>query len=277
MVITGRLHMSLPFMAMGIPVITVHRCGEGKISECRFSGLDRILNYYTPSEYDRINWTPAEPDLEELKEKTILAAMQRIRETASKYQTMLELSEFYEEYASKELYYTGPGASYVTERQKQRFIQRERGYMDETTWLEFVTNKTLKDQHLIVYGAGDKGGWLLHRFQQYISQVLTFDLVDSDPGKWGHIFERPLTDGAKIFQYQIQSPEIIRKYETYRLLIIVAADKYYEGAGYAIAKKLIDEFGLQEGKHFFMLDKLNNSMYVKITEAADPERWHAWL
>ena len=73
--------------------------------------------------------------------------------------------------------------------------------------------------------------------------------------------------------YLIKEPQIIRKYSKEKLLIIVAADKYYEGAGLKIANELIEKYNFREGKEFFMLDKLNNSMLLPLGEAARPFGW----
>lgn len=272
LIVTSRLHVALPFTAMGIPVITLHKT-MGDMRDFRFSGLDRLINCYHPSEYADIDWNPKVPDLEDLKEKTIQTTVKMIRRTAEKYKDLCELSDFYEEYAAKRMYYLGPNVSYLTEAQKQEFILRqgETGrYWGETNWLEFVTNKTLKKTHLIVYGAGVVARWMLGRYKKYCDQALTFDLVDGNQEKWGKSMEISVYDKVHLFSYEIKSPEIIRDYEKDSLLIIVAANNYFQDSGRAIAKVLMEEFGLQEEKHFFMLDKLNNSMSIKITEAAWP-------
>lgn len=80
LVITCRLHMSLPCIAMGIPVVLAHKCDSGQMEECRFAGLDKIIRVYKPSEYASIDWNPEAPDIEWLKEKTIRLAMQKIEE-----------------------------------------------------------------------------------------------------------------------------------------------------------------------------------------------------
>lgn len=279
LIVTSRLHVALPFTAMGIPVITLHK-SMGDMRDCRFSGLDRLINCYHPSEYADIDWNPKVPDLEDLKEKTIRTTVKMIRRAAEKYKDLCELSDFYEEYAAKKMYYLGPHVSYLTEAQKQEFILRQgeaRGYCDETNWLEFVTNKTLKKSHLIVYGAGDAARWMLRRYKKYCDQALTFDLVDGNQEKWGKRMEIDTYDRMLLFSYEIKSPEIIRNYEKDSLLIIVAANNYFLDSGRAIAKVLMEEFGLQEEKHFFMLDKLNNSMSIKITEAACTVDQLDWL
>ena len=109
MALTSRLHMSLPLMAMGIPVITLHKNVDGLL-QCRFSGLDQILNCYTRTQYSDIDWNPKPVDIENIKEKTIQAAMGMIKRTYDKYSDLCELSEFYEQSYSN-MYYIGREAS----------------------------------------------------------------------------------------------------------------------------------------------------------------------
>lgn len=62
LVITGLLHASIPCLAFGIPVILAR-----DYVSYRFSWVEALLNIYTPSEYDRIDWNPKSVEFEELK------------------------------------------------------------------------------------------------------------------------------------------------------------------------------------------------------------------
>ncbi|MBU5488421.1 hypothetical protein KQI77_09780 [Clostridium sp. MSJ-8] len=71
LVVTRRLHVALPCIAMEVPVVLAHQCDTGLVEVCRFSGLDRIIKVYKPEEFDSIYWNPNVPDIEWLKEKAI--------------------------------------------------------------------------------------------------------------------------------------------------------------------------------------------------------------
>lgn len=114
-VITKRLHVSLPLMAMGIPVITLLPMD---LMDCRFSGLNRILNCYTIADYPYIDWNPKALDIEELKEQTIQCAKNMIERAHDKYSTLCDLSGFYEQ-EPLPLCHIGVTASYVNETQKK--------------------------------------------------------------------------------------------------------------------------------------------------------------
>lgn len=71
----------------------------------------------------------------------------------------------------------------------------------------------------------------------------------------------------------IQPPDIIKESASEELMVIVAADNYYSGAGMAIGEILINTYHLQEGKEFFFLDKLNNSMNMPLDVCGTVESW----
>lgn len=64
LVVTSKLHVASPCMAMGIPVILAKNYfGD------RFGFIDRLLPTYTPEHYEEINWNPDPVDYEDEKEK----------------------------------------------------------------------------------------------------------------------------------------------------------------------------------------------------------------
>lgn len=64
LVITSKLHVASPCLAMGIPVILAkNHFGD------RFGFIDRLIPTYTPEHYSEINWDPEPVDFEEDKAK----------------------------------------------------------------------------------------------------------------------------------------------------------------------------------------------------------------
>ena len=51
------------------------------------------------------------------------------------------------------------------------------------------------------------------------------------------------------------------------MVIIITANHYYEGAGVAIGNLLTERYGFRDGKEFFFLDKLNNSLELPLSES----------
>lgn len=271
LVITRRLHMALPCVAMGIPVILAHECDTGLVEECRFSGLDKILKVYKPDEYDKIDWHPEVPDIEWLKEKTIRLGMSRIREAEQQWRLLTEISDYYES-TEHQIYYGGMKASYLSEYQKQYFLKN--AWSMERTIFEYITQKKFEKMHLVIYGAGDKGKWAIRRYHDYIGRVAQFSIVDSDVNKHGKKINEVLSSYDWDFNlphnYLIEKPQILNNINKENLVVIVACDKYYSGAGAEIGNMLMKEYGLKEEKEIYFLDKLNNSMDMHMSSSATP-------
>lgn len=64
LVITSRLHVALPCIAMNIPVVIIR-----EVKDDRFSGYDELLHVYTPDEWSNIDFNCAVKDIEWLKKE----------------------------------------------------------------------------------------------------------------------------------------------------------------------------------------------------------------
>ncbi|WP_042195549.1 polysaccharide pyruvyl transferase family protein [Paenibacillus camerounensis] len=92
LVITSRLHVAAPCMAMGIPVILVSENFDG-----RFSWIDKYLPLYTPKDFDKINWNPAPVEYE--KEKKLLKEhfIYRLKKAYEDNALLYDCSSIYED------------------------------------------------------------------------------------------------------------------------------------------------------------------------------------
>ncbi|MEA4962853.1 polysaccharide pyruvyl transferase family protein [Lutispora sp.] len=97
LVITGLLHCSVPCMAAGIPVIVA----RNHISY-RHGWLERLIPLYDKNDFFAIDWYPEPIEYEEHKKRTLQITMNRLRETYNKYESIYELSWFYEQREKKE-------------------------------------------------------------------------------------------------------------------------------------------------------------------------------
>lgn len=91
LVITSRLHVASPCMAMGIPVILVKEDFDG-----RFSWIDKFLPLYGRDEWEKIDWNPAPVEYEEFKKKVKDFLYKEIVETYKNNVEKYTISEFYE-------------------------------------------------------------------------------------------------------------------------------------------------------------------------------------
>ncbi len=62
-VITSRIHVALPCLGMGIPVVFL----DDKGGDERFDALNGLIPVYKPSEMAQVNWNPPKADVEPLK------------------------------------------------------------------------------------------------------------------------------------------------------------------------------------------------------------------
>ncbi|MDO4304346.1 MAG: polysaccharide pyruvyl transferase family protein [Bacillota bacterium] len=87
LVITSKLHVASPCLAMGIPVILAkNHFGD------RFGFIDRLIPTYTPEYYSEINWNPKPVDFEEDKAKIKQVFFNRVKAAVSR----VELEKMWE-------------------------------------------------------------------------------------------------------------------------------------------------------------------------------------
>lgn len=91
LVVTSRLHCMAPCMAMGIPVIPV----SDNISP-RMGWIDRFLDIYSPETYANMFVSGQKVAYEDIKEKMIQIAVKSIQNATEKYESIADLSFFYE-------------------------------------------------------------------------------------------------------------------------------------------------------------------------------------
>lgn len=94
MVITSRLHCAVPCVAYGIPVVYAP-----KVISTRSVWLQNIIPIYDESMYDDIDWNPQTVNIEDLKEKILQNAANRVRETYERVSLRYGISEFFEDYS----------------------------------------------------------------------------------------------------------------------------------------------------------------------------------
>lgn len=107
LVVTSRLHVASPCVAMGIPVILVKETVDS-----RFSWLDKYIPLYDKSQWAQINWRPKPVNYEIQKRKMIEAVMNRIFKQFENYKQLLEISEFLENREKRDHYDASCSASY---------------------------------------------------------------------------------------------------------------------------------------------------------------------
>lgn len=263
LVITTRLHCALPCISMGIPTIVVNKERKNRenvrVFDNRFKGMDSLLNMYNSDEFDSIDWNPGVPDIEDFKKKQLEQAISMINNVYEKYNRLCDISYFLEQ--GKGLsYYSGTSLGYLSRKQKEDFYYRKSLY---DTLFEVIIDRPLYDTHMIIYGAGDKGCWMYHKFGKEMHMAKTCIYVDNDIKK----------QGGSLNKFKILSPDVIGKYQKGTFVIIIASSHTYDCIAQSIDKELTEKYGLTEGKDYFMLDQLIKSGENYIGEFSMVRDW----
>ena len=97
-----------------------------------------------------------------------------IRETYEKYNHLCDISYFFEQ-GKNQSYYSGVCLGYLSSKQKEDYLNRKTPY---DNLLEVILNRHLCETHVIIYGAGDKGRWMWHKFAKEMRMAKSCVYVD---------------------------------------------------------------------------------------------------
>lgn len=89
LVVTSRIHVAMPCIAMGIPVVFIAK----NVNNERFDVLQGIVPIYDYRDIKYINWNPEAPDISEFKKVVIENAIAQIKETQNRAETIEELNK----------------------------------------------------------------------------------------------------------------------------------------------------------------------------------------
>lgn len=89
LIVTSRLHVALPAIAMGIPVIFAKT-----VIDSRFTFFEKYTKLYSENEFNEINWEPQVIEYENLKSDLVDSIIQRI--TSGKTQLHTELTDYFQ-------------------------------------------------------------------------------------------------------------------------------------------------------------------------------------
>lgn len=95
LIITSRLHVASPALAMGIPVVFYK-----SIVDMRLSWLDKHISLYTFSDINQIDWKPKPVKYEDLKDKVIDNCINRIKNLSVNTNAIRDIDGFYKNRAN---------------------------------------------------------------------------------------------------------------------------------------------------------------------------------
>ena len=88
MVITSRIHVAMPCIAMGIPVVFIAK----NVNNERYDILQGIVPIYDYRDVKYVNWKPVAPNIDDFKKAIIDNAIAQIKETSNRRQKLNELN-----------------------------------------------------------------------------------------------------------------------------------------------------------------------------------------
>lgn len=89
LVITSRIHVAMPCIAMGIPVIFIAK----NLFNARYDVLQGIVPIYSYKDIKYIDWNPAPANIDILKEAILSNAIAQITKSDDRYRTIEKLNE----------------------------------------------------------------------------------------------------------------------------------------------------------------------------------------
>lgn len=162
LIITSRLHVASPCIAMGIPVILVR---EDDFSE-RYSWIDRYIPLYNKKQFGEIDWNPKSIDCEKEKSliKSVLYDMLMSAATNEKIHNRDDLCQVHQMYMTRDRYIYD-----ILVREKIKRIQIDK-MLDE---------KQTERIHFSIWGMTDHAQSIRKNVENVYPEMIFLDAIDS--------------------------------------------------------------------------------------------------
>ena len=249
LVITSRLHIALPCISMGIPVIKVSSQRDHRVQL-----VDSYIRAYRASEFSEIDWEPSAPDIEESKTRMLDIACDVMRATYDRIKECMRIEKKLVDMRKKcfkklTRHYCGVAYHGYADAP---FLTKED--LAHQTFFRRITGKYPKDVDLVFYGAGINGMHLLQSLYKIVKNCKSFTIVDGNPDR-----QEKGCGG-----YTIKNPECLHEYNKENLVVFVTPFGSCGGIAESISEILENEFSLKESIHFYFYETL---IYSAIQES----------
>ena len=195
LVITSRIHSAMPCIAMGIPVIYIHKGNHEK--DTRLDVIKGIIPAYTPEQIDIIDWSPKAPDIEAFKKAIFENAALHICNVSHDYHH--EKTCYQSEKSIKKI------AEYAGYYEKKSMRE------DFLAGLKLKTLNKLKEiklfkilyskKKILIWGASTYIQDFIRKYRIHNNNIVGF--IDSNTER----------EGGFIREYEIFTPEILSVYK----------------------------------------------------------------
>jgi hypothetical protein len=244
LVITSRLHVAAPCVAMGVPVIlAINHLDE------RFTVLEPFIPLYAPADYGRIDWSPVAPDIEDTKDRMCdifeAVLLEAERRLGQKREFAGLTACFADRYNAPHRYKPIVCANFGY------YVYEDRPF-EKYSFFERIIGRKLETVDLLYYGCGNVGKHFFNSTPALIKRARSFAFVDGDPKFKGLSFE-----GNKVI-----GPAEIANYRRGEVVIVVTANGFSGGAANDIADYLSLTHGMVDGEDYF----LHELLMITLTE-----------
>lgn len=200
LIITSRIHVAMPCIATGIPVVFIHE----KDSDDRFDVLNGIIPRYSLKHKNIINWTPKAPNITKIKQAIKENAYLQISQAAKKYG--LNTNKLYSESEQNRII---KNLKKITDKLEQKG-QLEQNFLNlfSFDWLKTEKTRELSfflkiiancNKKIVFWGASI---YLENFIKKYkIKNKNILGIIDKNPEK----------TGKKIGDFTIYNPEALSK------------------------------------------------------------------
>lgn len=242
LVITSRLHIAAPCLAMGIPVIMAD-----DHLDTRRMVLEPFIPLYRPQDFRNINWSPVSPDIENVKKLMADVLREAITLACAKLESEQRLIK-----QIKALESTYPPNHVYLQPFPYAlgYPMTSSIFMGGANIFERIIGRKVSEVDLLYYGLGHVGRHFYAQTEAMVRQAKSFAFVDNDV-KY---------EGREIDGYQIIKSDAIVRYNKSNLIVVVTANGFNGGVAQAIANDLTLNHGLWEGEHMFLYEILMASI-----------------
>ena len=242
-VIASSLHLVLPCIAMGIPVLFLRNSTGSPRNIVPYSLYPQCdLDNFDPQK------SPTVPDVGSVK-KYLFESAGKLLTTAFK-----QAEENHEAYSVAKK----AEKIFCLEKHHSKMPIINRGYSRlshanlSKDFFYRMTGKLSSETDLFFYGAGEIGKTTLQYVYEFVKECRSFSFIDTEKGtrseKFGGIFP-------------ILPPDEIRKYDENNIVIFITAYGSTGGTAENIARYLEEELNLIHGIHFYYYEYIIATMF----------------
>jgi hypothetical protein len=247
-VIATSMHLALPCIAMGIPVLYLSPDARSPRNILPHS----LYKYCNPEEFDASRLPPV-PDIHVVKVRLLetarnllVCARNREMENEALIDAVVDVQKIY--FMQKKEHYKVP----IPNRGYIGIAYDRPQCLTMEDFFYHLTGKIPQETNLIFYGAGGFGRLTLNNMYLLVKKCRTFTFIDGDETKHTKKFAG---------YFSVSSPEILQNYNTDNLVIFITMSGNTGGKAESAARYLEEHYSLVNGINFYWYEYIVMSLF----------------